>query len=151
MTKRTKFKNQKGLALAELLVALGVLAVLGLAVWNQISRTNAASSETRLLNEIGELRVAANNFRGNRPNYTGLTCEALVSDDYVEFPWANCSGVNPLGGNYTIGPHSSNNSNITATATGLGESLCNRVARSFEPNAMGAACSGGTLTVHFRG
>lgn len=143
--------KQKGFTLVELIVVLVIGAVVIMFATQQINRARSSSAETQLINEVSVLRVGANNWKGTRPNYSGVACDDLVTDEYVEVPWTNCTGVNPQGGNYTVAANSSNSSDLTITATGLGETFCNRVARSLEPNTISASCSGGTLTASFRG
>lgn len=146
------FRNkQAGLTMIELIAGMAILAIVLGFVVQRVNQGFSTQSEGQVQTEIIALSGAAKNWRGTRPEYTGIACNDLVSDEYIEVPWTNCTGVNPEGGNYTVSANGTNSNNLDITATGLGNQFCNRVANAMEPNVESASCASGTLTVTFRG
>lgn len=143
--------KQKGFTVIEIVAVLAVaIIILGLVVPKLMSGNNALAEQT-INDHVISLANGAKKWRGIRPNYTGVTCAALINDDYVDQPWANCNGVNPEGGNYTVAPNGGNPNDLTITATGLTAEVCNRVERNLETSVLASGCAGGTLTVTFDG
>jgi Tfp pilus assembly protein FimT len=144
----THLKKQAGLTAVELVVGLAVLALVMLYAVPKVSGMFESKQEEGLISDISFLVAGAKKMRGIRNTYSGVTCDGIVSQKYASLPWDSCTGANPQGGDYTL---SSSGSTLTVTATGLETNFCARVENAIEPSASSAACSGGTLTVTFRG
>src|SRR6266850_7406829 len=101
MTKR--IRSRPGLALTDVAIAIGVLAVLLAAVTSALgaienARVNAAERS------VETLRAAAINWLSNgRYNYVGISFNALRDENLLP-PSFTETGSNPWGGNYTIEP-----------------------------------------------
>ncbi len=141
-------KRQAGLTAVELIVGLAVLALVLLYAVPKVNSMYESKQEESLISDISMLVAGAKKMRGIRSNYTGVTCNTIVSQKYASMPFTSCTGANPQGGDYTI---SASGSTLTVTATGLEANFCSRVENAIAPSSTTAACSGGTLTTTFRG
>lgn len=141
-------KHQAGLTAVELIVGLAVLALVLLYAVPKVNSMYESKQEESLISDISMLVAGAKKMRGIRSNYTGVTCNAIVSQKYASMPFTSCTGANPQGGDYTI---SASGSTLTVTATGLEANFCARVENAIKPSSTTASCSGGTLTTTFRG
>lgn len=140
--------RQRGFTMIEILSVLIIIAMVAVVVGAVVNRGADAGNQRILENDIAMLRVAANEWRGLATNFTGVSCDILVEDEYITAPaWGgSCSSVNPMDGNYTVAAASPTTS-VSIGATNLGEAFCNRAARSLGATATSASCSSGTLTV----
>src|SRR5690554_5533277 len=143
-----KRRYQAGLTAVELIVGIAVLALVLLYAVPKVNSMYEGKQEETLISDISLIVAGAKKMRGVRQNYSGVTCSALISDEYIAVPWSSCSGANPKGGNYTL---AATGTNLTITATGLDASFCSRVQRAMSPTVTSATCSGGTLSVVVRG
>ena len=139
----------QGFTLVEMVVVLVVISAIAIVAYPRITDSYNKKQQTEITQDIQMLYTGANQFRGQRPVFTGVSCNALVTDEYITVSWANCTGVNPVDGNYVVSANSADPNNVDIQVTGLDGPMCNRLARTLSTQAEASACSGGTLTVTF--
>lgn len=152
--KMQSLKNRKngGFTLVELLIVIGVIAVLAAAIFaNQLRATNA-STTNRFVNDINLIVTQARVWKGVKTSYTGISLTVLTSMDLLDNTWGSGTGVNPAGGNYTVAVGSPS-TRLTLTATGMDQTMCLNVENQIEAGTVGgnsASCTSGTLTATYQ-
>ena len=146
MRKRTR--SRPGLALTDVAIAIGVLAVLLAAVTSALGaiengRVNAAERSVETLNG-----AAINWLSNGRYSYAGISFGALRTESLLP-PGFTEAGSNPWGGNYTIQASGSGNNQVTITLTNVPDGGGNALARKFSPRARSASYSNGIFSVTF--
>lgn len=145
---RKRARSRPGLALTDVAIAIGVLAVLLAAVTSSLGaiengRVNSAERS------VETFKGAAINWLSNgRYSYAGvsfneLRAENLVPPNFVE------AGSNPWGGNYTIEASGAGNNQFTITLTNVPDGGGNALARKFSARARSASYSNGVFSVTF--
>jgi hypothetical protein len=145
---RTFRRTRLGLALTDVAIAIGVLAVLLAAITSALGaiENGRVSSAER---SVETLRGAAINWVSNgRFSYSGITFDAMRSEGLLPPNFAE-SAANPWGGNYTIAAAGTGNNQITITLTGLPDGGGQALARKFGPRARAASYGSGVFTVTF--
>lgn len=146
MRKRTR--SRPGLALTDVAIAIGVLAVLLAAVTSALGaiengRVNAAERS------VETFKGAAINWLSNgRYSYGGISFTELRNDNLLPPTFAEASS-NPWGGDYTIQAAGSGNNQVTITLTNVPAGGGNALARKFGPRARSASFNNGVFSVTF--
>ena len=146
MRKRTH--SRPGLALADVAIAIAVLAVLLAAVTSALGaiengRVNAAERS------VETLKGAAINWLSNgRYNYAGISFNELRTENLLP-PGFTETGSNPWGGNYTIANSGSSSNEVTIKLWSVPASGGNALARKFTPRARSASYVDGVFSVTF--
>lgn len=141
-------RGRPGLALTDVAIAIGVLAVLLAAITSSLGaiengRVNSAERS------VETLRGAAINWLSNgRYSYGGISFSELRNENLLPPSFAE-AGSNPWGGDYTIQPSGSSNSQVTITLTSVPNSGGNALARKFAPRARSASYVNGVFSVTF--
>jgi prepilin-type N-terminal cleavage/methylation domain-containing protein len=149
MKTQNNYNRQAGVTAIELIVGIAVIALIALYAVPKVRGMFESKQEEGLISDISFLVAGAKKKRGIRPSYPSDTnCNEIVGKEYAALPFTTCSGANPQGGDYTL---TASGSTVTITATGLEANFCARVENAIAPSSTSAACSGGTLTVTFRG
>ncbi len=145
---RKRSRTRPGLALTDVAIAIGVLAVLLAAVTASLGaiengRVNSAERS------VETLKGAAINWLSNgRYSYSGISFTALRTENLLP-PNFTETGANPWGGDYTITSTGSGNNQVTITLTNLPDSGGGALARKFGPRARSASYASGVFTVTF--
>ena len=145
---RKRIRGRPGLALTDVAIAIGVLAVLLAAVTSALGaiengRVNAAERS------VEALKGAAINWLSNgRYSYAGISFSELRTENLLPPNFAE-AGSNSWGGDYTIQASGSGNNQVTITLTNVPTGGGNALARKFGPRARAAAFSNGVFSVTF--
>jgi len=145
----TQKHHLKGFTLIEFLIIVAIGGILLILAQPRITDIWNGFKETTVKNDVSMLRGAADKWKGPRSTYSGVSCNDLVSDGYIDNEWPNCNGVNPFNGNYATDANGSDARNLDISVNNLGTQSCNRLERDYEESALNTNCSGGTLTVTF--
>jgi type II secretory pathway pseudopilin PulG len=146
MRKRTR--GRPGLALTDVAIAIGVLAVLMAAVTSSLGaiengRVNSAERS------VETFRGAAINWLSNgRYSYAGISFNELRAENLVPPSFVE-TGSNPWGGDYTIQASGSGNNQFTLTLTNVPDGGGSALARKFSARARAAAYGNGIFSVTF--
>lgn len=145
---KTRERSRLGLALTDVAIAIGVLAVLLAAVTSALGaiengRVNSAERS------IETLKGAAINWLSNgRYSYAGVSFDAFRTDNLLPPNFVE-AGSNPWGGDYTIQASGSGNNQVTISLTNVPDGGGNALARKFAPRARTASYSNGVFSVTF--
>ncbi len=146
-------KKSKGIALLDVLVGIGILAVLTAVVLSRGERADGAQVNQRLVDEVSMIVTQARVWKGARTNYANLDLEELTDSELLDAQWGDGTGANPAGGDYTIAPNAVSNTRMDVTATDLTQPTCLAVANQLNPSTFdnaSATCAAGVLTAVFR-
>ncbi len=146
MRKRTR--SRRGLALTDVAIAIGVLAVLLAAVTSALGaiengRVNSAERSVETLKG-----TAINWLSNGRYSYAGISFSELRTDNLLPPSFVE-TGSNSWGGNYTIQASGSGNNQVTITLTNVPDGGGNALARKFSPRARSTSYSSGIFSVTF--
>lgn len=152
MTKCKQFnmKSQRGMTLFEVMIVIGILAVIVAGVLKLQQNADNSAQRNSFVEDISLIVTQARAWKAGAVNYNGLDMEELTDSELLYADWADGTSVNPAGGNYAVGPDTSDPRRLRVTATGLPNSLCLAVERQVEASTDGgnqATCSNGTLTL----
>lgn len=142
---RSNTKNKKGFALTEVLLAIAVIVIIGIAAYPLYKNARTSSEVEAMANDIAILQTNAQTLYTGQSSYNGLTIglmkgAGLVPDDLGVVDSTSTKGSNSWGGDVTILPNATvgslvANSGFTIVFTGVPQSACtqlvNRVAPSF--------------------
>lgn len=137
--------SQSGIALIDVIVALVIVAIATAFVMSRSERGDNAKLTKVISDDIADIHNAAISFKGTKPNYVGITMTQLTSQELLNTTWGDGTGINPMGGNYTVAATGSSSVNIVAT--GLSTGLCNGLQSKLSNSFPAVACAGTTLTV----
>ena len=145
--------KQKGFSMIELMVVLVIGAILISAIMQRTSRAETAQLKQRFVDDVALIASQAKGWKGTKSAYTGISMTTMTGMALLDTTWGAGTGVNPVGGNYTVTVNGTDSAAINVTATGMENSLCLQVENAIEPSTKGgntAACAGGTLTATFK-
>lgn len=112
-------KKQKGFTLLEvglaIVVALLVIAAAAMAFTTQREKAQVKAA----IEGINYVYQAAQDWAATRPNFTGVSCAVLTSQNLLPNIVGDCTGDNPWGGNYTVAVNSGNSARVTITLTNV--------------------------------
>ncbi|EGQ9284274.1 type II secretion system protein [Vibrio parahaemolyticus] len=102
-------KKQAGLTLIEMAIVIVLAAVVILAGMKIVPSIQFSLSASKLTQDVNEIRTAALNWKGSRPNFVGVGMDKLCGSGRVLLPQSIC-GVSgtpgtasaPWGGDYEI-------------------------------------------------
>ena len=146
MKELLRMKREKGLTLPEMLVWLGVFAVVGAFVAVQGGGILSGTRLEQANQEVQSVILAAQTWRSLKGNYTGISIKALEENGYnVSFTVNGVNGVNLYDENVAIISSSAQDAKITYVTTSTTDcnQLLDRV--SLLPSITGAACATGYL------
>lgn len=145
---KTRRRRRLGLALTDVAIAIGVLAVLLAAVTSALGaiengRVNSAERS------VETLKGAAINWLSNgRYSYAGISFGALRTENLLPPNFIE-AGSNPWGGDYGIQASGPGDNQFTITLTNVPDGGGNALARKFSPRARSASYSSGIFSVTF--
>lgn len=115
--------KQKGFTLIEILVVLGVIAVIGVVVAQNIGGKLDESNVNNLSNEMTEINGAMVKCGAiYRNDYTACTFAELIRLNLLTVAqWGDGTGETPWGGDYTAAVVGGNSARYTIAATGIPE------------------------------
>jgi len=151
--KTTPSTRQKGFALLEVLVAVGVIGLLALGVYKLANRTDSAQLTQRTVAEVGTIAAQSRAWKGINPNYVGVSIQALTDMGLLDTNWGGGTGINPFGGDYLVVANTANSSRIDISVSGMETEECLRLQNKLQAttlNGTNATCSAGTLTAIYR-
>ena len=147
MKELLRMKREKGLTLPEMLVWLGVFAVVGSFIAVQGGGILSGTRLEQANQEVQSVILAAQTWRSLKGNYTGISIKELEDNGYnVNFTVDGVNGVNLYDENVAIISATAQDAKITyvTTSTTDCEQLLDRV--EILPNITGEACATVTLT-----
>lgn len=141
-------KTRAGLALTDVAIAIGVLAVLLAAITSALGAIENARVNTAE-RSVETLRGSAINWLANgRFSYTGLSFDTLRQEQLLP-PSFSANLSNPWGGNYTIAASGPGDNQFTVTLDNVPDSGGQALTRKFLPRARTATYSNGVFSVSF--
>lgn len=147
MNPNTRF-SQRGATLIEIMAYLVIAGFILFGVMRTIGSGNADAKQAQAEKDINFIFASALKKKGFSTTFTGVTCDNLIADGWLQVGWTNCTAVNPYNGNYTAAP-ASNPTQLTVTAQVLNDPpACRRLAETFN-KIQTASCSSTTLSVTF--
>ena len=150
MKELLRMKREKGLTLPEMLVWLGVFAVVGAFVAVQGGGILSGTRLEQANQEVQSVILAAQTWRSLKGNYTGISIEELEDNGYnINFSIVSPDGVNLYDEAVKIASATPQDAEITyvTTSTTDCEQLKDRV--ELLPNITGEACAAATFTLTF--
>ena len=147
MKELLRMKREKGLTLPEMLVWLGVFAVVGSFIAVQGGGILSGTRLEQANQEVQSVILAAQTWRSLKGNYTGISIKELEDNGYnVNFTVDGVNGVNLYDENVAIISATAQDAKITyvTTSTTDCEQLLDRV--EILPNITGEDCATVTLT-----
>lgn len=144
LNRSTEIRNKNGFTLVELLVVIAIIAILSVFVVPRITAAFDRSNAKAVVDDVTQILGAAISWKGIKTSYAGITFNDLTNSGLLRAAWGAGNGVNPKNGDYTV---ASAGTQVTVTATNLGNELCNNVLHSMEGSVANVSCAGGTLTV----
>jgi len=146
-------KTQQGIGIVEFLIALALIGVALVFVYANATKATGKSANQQIANEVQLIKSSSTAWRGSLLTYTGISSIALTGTDLLDSSWGAGSGINPVGGNYTVAVSASDAAAMVITVTGMGNEQCAGVARTLDPSAAAgttSSCTSGTLSITFR-
>ena len=150
MKELLRMRREEGLTLPEMLVWLGVFAVVGAFIAVQGSGILSGARLEQANQEVHSVVLAARTWRSLKGNYTGITVKELEDNGYnVSFTLNGNNGVNLYDEEVKIVSSAAQDAKITygTTSTSNCEQLKDRV--ELMPNITGAACDSTTFALAF--
>ncbi len=150
MKELLRMKREKGLTLPEMLVWLGVFAVVGAFVAVQGGGILSGTRLEQANQEVQSVILAAQTWRSLKGNYTGISIEELENNGYnVSFTLDGVNGVNLYDENVAIASATAQDAEITYVTTAIKD--CNQLKDRIEllPNITGEACGAANFTLTF--
>lgn len=152
MLLRKRRKQSGFMALADLGLALTFMLGLSSYGMSKTEPVNAHNEEQLIIDGFSEIIRASTQYRqGVTDGFASLTISDLTGTTgpgagSLPVSWGTGVGTNPVNGNWTAGGTASE---LEATATGLSDALCNRVATKLNQHVT-ASCdtTTGTVTVN---
>ncbi len=147
MKELLRTRKEEGLTLPEMLVWLGVFAVVGSFVAVQGGGILSGTRLEQANQEVQSVILAAQTWRSLKGNYTGITIKELEENGYnINFSLNGNNGVNLYDENVAIASSAAQDAEITYVTTS--EKDCNQLKDRVEklPNITGGACATVTLT-----
>ena len=150
MKELLRMRREEGLTLPEMLVWLGVFAVVGAFIAVQGSGILSGARLEQANQEVHSVVLAVRTWRSLKGNYTGITIKELEDNGYnVSFEPNGNNGVNLYDEEVKIVSSAAQDAKITygTTSTSDCEQLKDRV--ELMPNITGAACDSTTFALAF--
>ena len=143
MKKRLRTTREEGLTLPEMLVWLGVFAVVGTFIAVQGSGILSGTRLEQANQEVQSVILAAQSWRSLKGNYTGVNIKQLEENGYnINFELDGNNGVNLYDENVVISSSAPQAAQIRYVTTS--EKDCNQLKARVEllPNITGETCTG---------
>ena len=147
MEEQLTMTREEGLTLPEMLVWLGVFAVVGSFIAVQGSGILSGTRLEQANQEVHSVILAAQSWRSLKGNYTGINIKELEDNGYnINFTLNGNNGVNLYDENVVIASATAQDAKITYVTTS--EKDCKQLKARVEilPNITGEACATVTLT-----
>ncbi len=147
MKELMRMRKEEGLTLPEMLVWLGVFAVVGSFVAVQGGGILSGTRLEQANQEVQSVILAAQTWRSLKGNYTGISIKELEENGYnINFSLDGVKGVNLYDEDVTIASSSAQEAKITYVTTS--DKDCKQLMDRVEklPNITGEACATVTLT-----
>ena len=147
MEEQLRMTREEGLTLPEMLVWLGVFAVVGTFVAVQGGGILSGTRLEQANQEVQSVILAAQSWRSLKGNYTGINIKELENNGYnINFELNGNNGVNLYDENVAIISATAQDAKITYVTTS--EKDCKQLKARVEilPNITGEACATVTLT-----
>ncbi len=144
MKEQFRMRREEGLTLPEMLVWLGVLAVVGSFIAVQGSGILSGTRLEQANQEAHSVILAAQSWRSLKGNYTGINVKELEENGYnINFTLNGNNGVNLYDENVAIASATAQEAEITYVTTS--EKDCNQLKTRVEllPGVSSVACGGG--------
>ena len=141
MEEQLKMGREEGLTLPEMLVWLGVFAVVGSFIAVQGSGILSGTRLEQANQEVHSVILAAQSWRSLKGNYTGINIKELEENGYnINFTLNGNNGVNLYDENVVIISTAAQDAEIRYVTTS--EKDCNQLKARVEilPNITGEAC-----------
>lgn len=143
-----RWTAQAGLALTDVAIAIGVIAVLLAAITAAVGAIENARVNTAE-RSIDTLQGAATNWLSNgRFSYTGISIAALRTDQLLPTSFTEVA-TNPWGGDYQVAASGSGGRELTITLSNVPASAGQSLLRKFQQRARTASFTGEVFTATF--
>ena len=125
--------KQAGYTVWDILLWAALAALILTAVIGMFARANNWMKQIQVQQHIGEIRVAAGSWKGQRSNFDGIEIDELCSESRSELSENICgsgldgTGANPFGGDYSV-TVGSNVSRVDVTLTDVDPSFIDSIA-----------------------
>jgi prepilin-type N-terminal cleavage/methylation domain-containing protein len=138
-------KMNKGFSLVELAIGLAILTVLILSISlssgvKENARVQSASQSVRALRSAAESYLSAGNV-----NYSGVTLTVLKTNNLLPASLSG-TGTNPWGGNYTVGPNATLNTQADIALTAVPSTEATKLTSYFNNSANASVYDATTKT-----
>lgn len=144
-----KNKKSEGFALTELLIAVGIIAILGIAIMARMNSTNNKRLVTTEVENVTELASGIRNLYGaaGAANYTGLTNAVALNSNAVPISMRNPPNISnswaPAG--VTLGVVGAG-AQYTITSTAVPQEFCTEIASLTLNMFVTTTVNGGAVT-----
>ncbi|WP_108653093.1 hypothetical protein [Dongshaea marina] len=156
--------SQRGLTTIDLLIGFAGIIILIISIMLIAGMVRSQMGVMQATAEMGLINSAATNWKGMRPNYTGISMGNLCSsgelNDSICGTSSDGSSSNPFGGNFTVAVDT-NVSNYVVTLTNVPTDKITALADKLAPTSLdqcssATSCgsvqvSGTDLSVTYRG
>jgi len=142
--------KQGGFTLLEVglavVVAMVIIAAAAMAFTTQREKASVKSA----VEGVNYIYQAAQDWASTRPNFTGVSCAVLASQNLLPQILGDCNGDNPWGGNYSVAVNGSNSARVTITLTSVPNGPGAQLVDKLTPFSSAAPTfASGTFTVTF--
>lgn len=145
------YKNQKGIALIELTIALLVLAVVTWLAWPRILPMLGFGKMATIESHIDSIFMGTTSYITEQGTCTGISLATLGSRGSIDSRLASGTETNAWGGGFTVACNA-NVTQATITSTGIADAaIGERLRAKYARRAVSASFASGTLTVVVQG
>ncbi len=147
-------KNQNGIGLLELMLSLGIIAILLVMATRYFVVTSRNEKVNRAVSQINSVIAGVGNWKGSKPNYANLSVTELNKYGLLAAADVSQTGddnnktdviISPFNTDATVAPSADNNS-FDIVYTGIPNWACEGLAAKF---SSGGICASGTDTGTF--
>jgi len=142
--------RQRGFTLLEVGLAVVVSMLVIAAAAMAFTTQRAKASVKSAVEGVNYIYQASQDWASTRPNFTGVSCAALVAQNLLPQVLGSCTGTNPWGGNYTVAVNGSNSARVDITLTNVPTGPGAQMVDKLTPFATATpSYTSGTFTVTF--
>lgn len=144
-----KLKKSKGFTLIELVIVMGIIAIL-MAVGSSYMNKGNITEQHIAMKDIEAITTGAVKYAGGR-QFTSVTMAVLCADGYVEGTPCGASNngtaANPWGGDYKVVVNSANSNRFDISLNKVPKNVGPEMARNYKDSSRSSVYTTSTSTV----